>query len=99
MSFDKASLESIPTGFASCSIGYDVSHTLPLKLDAIRQAGFQAIELSFPDILAFGKLHTGKNVKGDDYDTLCDVAKEIAALCADRKLKIMMLQPFASFEG
>lgn len=99
MTLDKASLQSIPTSFASCSIGYDDSHTLPLKLDAISQAGFQAIELSFPDILAFGKLHTGKEVKEDDYDTLSDVAKEIAKLCEDRKLKIMMLQPFANFEG
>ncbi|KZV62450.1 xylose isomerase-like protein [Peniophora sp. CONT] len=99
MALDKASLQSIPTSFASCSIGYDDSHTLPLKLDAISQAGFQAIELSFPDILAFGKLHTGKEVKEDDYDTLSDVAREIARLCAERKLKIMMLQPFANFEG
>lgn len=99
MTLDKTSLQSIPTSFATCSIGYDDSHTLPLKLDAISQAGFQAIELSFPDILAFGKLHTGNEVNEDDYDTLCEVAKEIKRLCADRDLKIMMLQPFANFEG
>jgi hypothetical protein len=47
--------EKIPICYASCSIGYDSSkHTLPKKLAAIAGAGFDAIELSMPDILAYG---------------------------------------------
>lgn len=42
---------SIPLSLASCSIGLP-KHTLHQKLEAISQAGFQGIELSFPDLVS-----------------------------------------------
>ncbi|KAI5892604.1 xylose isomerase-like protein [Schizophyllum commune H4-8] len=92
-------IEQIPTSFATCSIGYAPSHTLPKKLDAIHQAGFQAIELSFPDLQGFAKEYLKRDVPEDDYEALCEAGKRVKELCAERKLHILMLQPFANFEG
>jgi len=92
----------IPTCYASCSIGYDNSkHTLPEKLKAISKAGFDAIELSMPDILAYGQQisETKSEIKPKDYTTLRAVGEGIRQLCEEEGLKILILQPFANFEG
>ncbi|KAI0602651.1 3-dehydroshikimate dehydratase [Biscogniauxia sp. FL1348] len=90
---------AIPTCFATCSIGHNESHTLPLKFKAISDAGFDAVELSMPDILAYGKMLNGKEPAPDDYDTLVDIGKIIKEQAHEHCLKILMLQPFANFEG
>ncbi|KAL1741918.1 xylose isomerase-like protein [Schizophyllum fasciatum] len=92
-------IDQIPTSFASCSIGYAPSHTLPRKLDAIAKAGFGAIELSFPDLQGFAKECLARDVADDDHDALCEAGTRVKELCAERKLSILMLQPFANFEG
>lgn len=89
---------SVPISFASCSIGLP-SHTLPQKLSAIASAGFQGIELAFPDLLAFANSHFGKTISEKDYDSLCEAGKEVRKLCEQHKLKIIVLQPFGNFEG
>ncbi|KAI3321559.1 3-dehydroshikimate dehydratase [Xylariaceae sp. AK1471] len=89
----------VPTSYATCSIGYKDSHTLPLKLKAIAEAGFDGIELSMPDILAYGKQLNGQEPDPKDYDTLVEIGKAIKPLVQELNLKILMLQPFANFEG
>ena len=91
--------QEIPSCFASCSIGYKKEHTLPEKLNAISKAGFSAIELSMPDILTYGQEVTGHEINPKDFATLKDVGKRIKELCEQHSLKILMLQPFANFEG
>ncbi|KAF2743975.1 3-dehydroshikimate dehydratase [Sporormia fimetaria CBS 119925] len=100
MSINIATLNTIPTSYASCSLG-SPSNPPPLldRLDAISSAGFSAIELSFPDILSFGKKTLGHEIDPKNYDELCQVASEIGKECQKRKLGIMMLQPFSNFEG
>lgn len=101
----------IPLSLASCSIGLP-KHSLHQKLEAISQAGFKGIELSFPDLLShanelvrLGKIKSStKNndnddVAEDDWSTLCEAAKSAAHLCTTHGLKILVLQPFANFEG
>jgi sugar phosphate isomerase/epimerase len=97
---DYASLLSIPISYATCSLG-NPSDPPPLldRLDAISTAGFAAVELSFPDILSYGQILLGHEVDPKNYDKLCQVAKAIKEECDKRKLGIMMLQPFANFEG
>lgn len=85
--------------FASCSIGCGPSDTLPRKLEAIRKAGFTSIELSFPDIIDHGTHLLGQPVQPNDYTKLLCIASEIRKLCDANSLGIMMLQPFANFEG
>ncbi|KAK3068550.1 hypothetical protein LTR53_013793 [Teratosphaeriaceae sp. CCFEE 6253] len=95
-------LSDIPLSYASVSIGYAKEHTLPKKLDAIAAAGFQAIELGFPDLLAFAnqqQADEASEIKEDDYDGLCTAAEEVKKLCEAKKLKILILQPFSNFEG
>jgi sugar phosphate isomerase/epimerase len=87
--------QKIPTSYATCSIGHKKEHNLAAKLKAIAQAGFEAIELSMPDILSYGQEVTGKEVDPKDYSTLVEVGKKIAELCKENGLKILMLQPFA----
>ncbi|OAP60773.1 hypothetical protein AYL99_05775 [Fonsecaea erecta] len=93
---------TIPICYASCSIGHDGSkHTLPAKLKTLATAGFDAIELSMPDILAYGQEISESKAEIDpkDYETLRSVAAEIRKLCEKQGLKVLMLQPFANFEG
>ncbi|KAI0545883.1 3-dehydroshikimate dehydratase [Xylaria curta] len=90
----------VPTSYATCSIGHKASHTLPEKLKAISAAGFDGIELSMPDILSYGKeLQHGLEPDPTDYDTLVTISKTIKSLTEAQNLKVLMLQPFANFEG
>ncbi|EXJ77792.1 hypothetical protein A1O3_10021 [Capronia epimyces CBS 606.96] len=94
--------QKIPVCYASCSIGHDDSkHTLPAKLEAIANAGFNAIELSMPDILAYGQLisESKSEIDPKDYATLQSVGREVGKLCEKHGLKVLILQPFANFEG
>jgi sugar phosphate isomerase/epimerase len=97
---DYASLLSIPISYATCSLG-SPSNPPPLldRLHAISVAGFAAVELSFPDILSYGNTLLGHDVDANHYDDLCKVAAAIKQECDKRNLGIMMLQPFANFEG
>ena len=99
MSLTADSFKNIPVAFASCSIGCKDEHTLPKKLDAIANAGFDAIELSMPDLLSFASMHLRKEVGPYEYDDLCSAAKVVKAQCHAKKLKILILQPFSNFEG
>lgn len=88
-----------PLSFASCSIGLP-RHTLEQKLEAISSAGFNGIELSFPDLQSFANRRLGKGeIADDDYDSLCEAGKQIRALCEELQLQIIVLQPFSNFEG
>jgi sugar phosphate isomerase/epimerase len=89
----------IPISYATCSIGTQKEHNLPAKLKAISHAGFEAIELSMPDLLSFASEIWEKEVEAGDYDSLCKTGTEVKILCQHHKLKILMLQPFANFEG
>ena len=92
-------LSEIPTSYATCSIGSSPEHTLPKKLDAISGAGFQGIELAFPDLVSFATQYLGKEIAPTDYKELCSAAKEVKRLCDEAGLQIVMLQPFSNFEG
>lgn len=93
------SLRKIPLSYATCSIGCSESDTLPRKLEAISNAGFIAVELSFPDIIEFGSRSLGHTIAPENYAELITVAGDIKKLCDANSLGIMMLQPFANFEG
>ncbi len=106
-SLDRQSLDKIPLSYASCSIGCKDEHTIPKKLDAIAAAGFTGIELSMPDIVTFANQHLRPGEQGDgphsidnhDFDNLCAASRVIKTICDAKGLKVMMLQPFANFEG
>ncbi|KAK7181427.1 hypothetical protein DPSP01_008690 [Paraphaeosphaeria sporulosa] len=102
MALNYASLTTIPISYASCSLGPPSSPPPPPlldRLDAISAANFTAIELSFPDILSYGETVLGHSPEPKDYDELVKVAEAIKKECDKRKLGVMMLQPFANFEG
>lgn len=94
-----SSVQTIPLSYASCSIGSGPSDTLPRKLEAISNAGFISIELSFPDILEYGAHLVSHPPDPEDFAELVKVAAEIKKLCDANSLSVMMLQPFANFEG
>ncbi|KAH9884007.1 xylose isomerase-like protein [Xylariomycetidae sp. FL2044] len=99
MLFSSKLQTEFPTSFATCSIGHKDSHTLPLKLKAISDAGFDGIELSMPDILAYGKMLHGKEPDPKDYDALVEIGKAVRKQVEEHQLQIVMLQPFPNFEG
>ena len=94
-----ASEFKVPTCFASCSIGWKSEHGVEAILKAISAAGFDAIELSLPDLLSFAQSHVRKDVSEKDYAGLCIAGQEIKRMCATNGLKILVLQPFSNFEG
>lgn len=98
-SLDPASLAAIPLSFASVSIGCKPSHTLPAKIDALAKAGFRGIELGFPDLQTFASLFLDKSVGEHDYDNLVRAAEEVKRMCEQKGVEIMLVQPFANFEG
>ena len=95
----KSSLTNIPLSYATVSIGRSGKQTLKQKLQAISHANFQAIELGFPDLVIFASTHHNKKISNNDYEDLSTAAKEVARLCKDLNLEILMLQPFTNFEG
>jgi sugar phosphate isomerase/epimerase len=99
MTLQPASLTTIPTSFATVSIGWKDEHTLLRKLEAIAAAGFMAIELGMPDILTFAKQQLKHEVGPYDFDDLVSVSETIKDICNEKKLKVLMLQPFSNFEG
>ncbi len=98
MTVSRSSLSSIPTCYATVSIGTP-NTPLAQKLKAIADAGFQGIELGFPDLLSFASQTYNKDVNAQDFDTLCDAGREVKNMCEEVALKIVMLQPFSNFEG
>lgn len=93
------SLYTVPASYATVSLGWKPEHTLPKKLDAIAAAEFTGIELGFPDLLDFAKMHLRKEVGPKDFDELVSVAKVVKTMTEAKGLKIMLLQPFSNFEG
>ncbi|KAK4223857.1 xylose isomerase-like protein [Podospora fimiseda] len=78
-------IKHLQVAFESSSIGLP-HHTLHQKIEAIRAAGFQGIELSFPDLLSYAKLHFGrKDIKEEDYETLSEAAKAVQLLCSKER--------------
>ncbi|KAL9127640.1 MAG: hypothetical protein Q9217_003531 [Psora testacea] len=98
MSLTQEFLSSIPTSYATVSIGTQKT-PLPEKLGAIAGAGWQGIELGFPDLLSFASQNLGRDVGPQEFDLLCNSGKEVKRLCGELGLKIVMLQPFSNFEG
>lgn len=88
----------VPVAFASCSIGLG-RHTLHQKIEAISQAGFTAIEISMPDLIAYARTLFNRRVREDEYDALAEAGRGVRQLAEHHKLKILVLQPFANFEG
>ncbi|KAK6821313.1 hypothetical protein PG987_015713 [Apiospora arundinis] len=52
-----------------------------------------------PDILAYGKMLNGTEPNPKDYDALVEIGQAIKGQMVEHGLKVMMLQPFANFEG
>ncbi|KAF1929723.1 uncharacterized protein M421DRAFT_23767, partial [Didymella exigua CBS 183.55] len=94
------SLCTIPISYATCSLGSpNAPPPLLDRLDAISKAGFSAVELSFSDILSYGQTLLGHEIQPNNYAELKKVASRIKKECHKHSLGIMMLQPFANFEG
>src|SRR4051812_44152715 len=94
----QTSLDSLPLSLATVSVG-SPRDPLPDKLAAISSAGFRGIELGFPDLVSFATEFHKREIEQDDYDSLCSAGSEVAKLCERYGLEIIMLQPFANFEG
>ncbi|KAI5358934.1 putative xylose isomerase-like, TIM barrel domain, xylose isomerase-like superfamily [Septoria linicola] len=93
-------LDTIPTAYASCSIGTNPARSLPDRLDAISRAGFHAIELSMPDLVSFANEHFDSNdIDDHSFSKLEEAAHELKKILDAKNLSVFMMQPFANFEG
>ncbi|KKY15807.1 putative 3-dehydroshikimate [Phaeomoniella chlamydospora] len=91
-------IKEIPVSYSVCSLGRPTD-PLPKILKAIAGAGFTGIELSFPNLQEFAKTHLGRDIGATDYEALSIAAAEVKKMCDDLGLEIMLMQPFANFEG
>ncbi|KAH6953876.1 xylose isomerase-like protein [Ilyonectria sp. MPI-CAGE-AT-0026] len=89
----------IPISFATCSIRSESGAALPEKLKAIHSAGFDAVELTMPDILAYGKVLNGEEPDASHYDAIVEVAKAVNSLAQAVNVGILMLKPFVNSDG
>ncbi|EMD32278.1 hypothetical protein CERSUDRAFT_118976 [Gelatoporia subvermispora B] len=90
--------------YSTDSAGMHPSHTLPLKLHAIAEAGISQVELGFPDLEAYAEQEFSDYKKLDDrgqgdIDKLVEAAGKIKALCEKLELNILVMHPFSQFEG
>ncbi|RAK90201.1 3-dehydroshikimate dehydratase [Aspergillus costaricaensis CBS 115574] len=94
-------INKIPLSYATCSLGPPSTTPLETKLSTLHAASFTGIELAFPDLLAYANTHNPgtTQILPTDYPALIRSATEIRTLCESHNLRIMMLQPFANFEG
>jgi sugar phosphate isomerase/epimerase len=72
---------------------------LPEKLRAIHEAGFEAIELSMSDLLAYGKELYSEDIDAYDFDKIVKIAKVVKSMAGTLDLRILLLKPFENFEG
>ncbi|EIN12948.1 xylose isomerase-like protein [Punctularia strigosozonata HHB-11173 SS5] len=90
--------------YATASAGMHPSHTLALKLRVIADAGFNSVEIAFPDLEAFAQSEypdygsADRGGKGD-VDTLLKAANRVRDLCRSMRLSVLTLMPFSQFEG
>lgn len=111
--FTKAQTLAMPCklGITSMSLGRaEAGHSLTHKLDMAHEYGYQGIELFYADLVEEAATHfehaspppTGDGTKNSGEPSRpaqLAAARHIRALCADRHLAIICLQPFAHYEG
>lgn len=88
-------LSSIPICYASPSLGMHESHTLPQKISVISKAGYKAMEMGMPDLLAFAGLESDD----ENFEDLYRAAEKAGRLCREANLEVLVLQPHSQFEG
>lgn len=102
---DTKSLQSLPLAYASCSLGCKPEHNLLRKIEAIAAARFTGIEVSMPDLVALANdssvqiQQTQRQISTKDFDDLRAVAGTVYERCQQHGLEVMLMQPFANFEG
>ncbi|CDO71054.1 hypothetical protein BN946_scf184844.g58 [Trametes cinnabarina] len=90
--------------YSTDSAGMHPSHTLPLKLRAIAEAGFDQAEVAFPDLEAYAEQEYPGYQKLDDsgkgdLDKLVQASEKIWQLCEALDISILAVHPFSQFEG
>lgn len=98
ISITKSSLEDTRVSYATVSVR-SPENSLEQKIKAISSAGFTGIELEFLDLLGFACRYFNNFIQADDYKRLCEAGREVKKLAASYDLRIVMLRPFANFEG
>jgi len=101
---DRKSVDLIAAAYATASAGMHPSHTLPLKLQAIADAGFKWTEVAMPDLEQYAESRFKGFQKLDasgsgDLDMLVEAAEEIHKRCLQLGLHVLTLMPFDKFEG
>lgn len=75
---------------ASVSLGQHATHTLPLKIIAAAQAGFQGIEITHTDL---------KSYAVELSVSMLETASKVRRQCEDHNVEIIVFCPFENFEG
>ncbi|OQD78511.1 hypothetical protein PENDEC_c001G00769 [Penicillium decumbens] len=77
---------------STSSLGQQLSHTLPEKIQAAASNGFSSIEIIYQEIVNYGASQIPPL-------TTHEAARSISELCSSANLKVLALNPFKNFEG
>lgn len=95
-------LREVDVAYATASAGMHAKHTLPLKLEAIAEAGFKWTEIAFPDLEQYASSKFSAYAKLDntglgDTVKLMEAATEIHDLCRRLGLQVLTVMPCALY--
>lgn len=77
-------------GIATVSLGWHHSHTLERKLDSIAKQGYHGVEIYYQDLVDFARQNSL---------TQLQAASKVGALCKEKAISIIALQPLFDFAG
>ena len=90
---------SYKLGITSMSLGRATAgHTLTHKLNMAQKYGYNGVELFYDDLVEEAATRFGSG-SAPSKEAQLEAARYIRALCAERDLSIICLQPFAQYEG
>lgn len=89
-------LDKISLCYATPSLGMHESHTLDKKISASAKAGYTALEMGMPDLMALAGVESDE---AKDFDKLYAAAEQAGKLCREAKIQVLVLQPHSNFEG
>ncbi|KAG8163234.1 hypothetical protein KVR01_006531 [Diaporthe batatas] len=91
---------SYQLGITSMSLGRATAgHSFTHKLNMAVKYGYKGIELFYEDLCEEAASRFGNGTTPPSKEAQLEAARHIRALCAERDLFIICLQPFAHYEG
>jgi sugar phosphate isomerase/epimerase len=101
-------IRGVPVACCTLAVGFPGAASLPEKLEAIAHAGFDAVELGFPDLQEHARHIQGVRREGegegaetaaDSWSSLGKAAEDLKNLVDNLGIKVLTIMPFGGYGG